>query len=174
MFCLNELTVLPDTALQSTDSPRRFCHLWWTPCVLGVTEFWITCSERPHFFLPPLLQLCKWLKKIWLLFPAVPYLRRGPLMCEAVCEQATPGLVFVTLQPLQHPVGEPLCRMPLQGMVFVRAWAKATTSNPLLSLQFFFFFFLRIRARQLCIQACNFTDLIQTKSKAYLGALVHR
>ena len=25
-----------------------------------------------------LLQLCKWLKKIWLLFPAVPYLRRRP------------------------------------------------------------------------------------------------
>lgn len=28
--------------------------------------------------------------------------------------------------------------MPLQGMVFVRAWAKATTSNPFLSLHFFF------------------------------------
>lgn len=77
---------------------------------------------------------------------------------------------FCYLTALQHSVGEPLCRMHLQGMVFVRAWAKATTSNPLLWLHFF----LRIRARQHCIHASNFTDMIQTKSKAYLGALVHR
>lgn len=74
-------------------------------------------------------------EEAWLLFPAVPYLSRSPLMCEAVCEH---GLVFVTLQPLQHPVGKPLCWMHLQGMVFVRAWAKATTSNPLLSFYIFF------------------------------------
>lgn len=53
-----------------------------------------------------------------------------------VSKQRWAGFCYLTA--LQHPVGEPLCRMPLQGMVFVRAWAKATTSNPLLSSQFFF------------------------------------
>lgn len=75
-----------------------------------------------------------------------------------VSKQHSAGFSYLTA--LQHPVGKPLCRMPLQGMVFVGAWVKATTSNPLL-------------VRKLCIQVCNFTDMIQTRSKAYWGALVH-
>lgn len=51
-----------------------------------------------------------------------------------VSKQRWAGFCYLTA--LQHPVDEPLCRMPLQGMVFVRAWAKATTSIPLLSLLF--------------------------------------
>lgn len=109
-------------------------------------------------------------KKYDCCFPRHPFWE-GALWCVRlyVSKQHKAGFCYLTA--LQHPVGEPLCRMPLQGMVFVRVWAKATTSNPLLSL--LFFFFLRIRARELCIQPCNFTDLIQTRSKAYWGALVH-
>lgn len=52
-----------------------------------------------------------------------------------VSKQRWAGFCYLTA--LQHPLGEPLCQMPLQGMVFVRAWAKTTTSNLLLSLHFF-------------------------------------
>lgn len=47
---------------------------------------------------------------------------------------------FCYLTAVKHPLDEPLCQTPLQGTVFVRAWAKATTCNPLLSLLAFFFF----------------------------------
>lgn len=105
-------------------------------------------ARKGHRFSSPPFNFVNDWKKIWLLLPAVPYLSRGPLMCEAVCEQATLGC-FLLPYSLQHPVGEPLCRMPLQGMVFVRAWAKATTSNPLLSLHFFsFFFFFRNQSQR--------------------------
>ena len=78
-----------------------------------------------------------WIKKIGLLFPAVPYLSRGPFdVWGCMWASSAARAVFCYLTALQHPVGEPLCRMHLQGMVFVRAWAKATTSNPLLSLHF--------------------------------------
>lgn len=40
-----------------------------------------------------------WRKKIWLLFPTSPYLSRSPLMCEAVCEQATLGWFLLPYSP---------------------------------------------------------------------------
>lgn len=134
---------------------------------LASTKFWITCSEKPTIFFP--FNFVNDWKKYDCCFPPCPIWAEA-LWCARlyVSKQRWAGFCYLTA--LQHPVGEPLCRMPLQGMVFVRAWAKATTSNPLLSLHFFF---LGIRARELCIQACNFTDLIQTRSKAYWGALVH-
>lgn len=85
-----------------------------------------------------------------------------------VSKQRWAGFCYLTA--LQHPVDEPLCRMPLQGMVFVRAWAKATTSNPLLSLLF------SSSESELCIQYKLATSLTwsETKSKAYWGAQLRK
>lgn len=61
----------------------------------------------------------------------------GALWCVKLYVSKRRRAGFCYLTAPQHPLGEPLCQMRLQGMVFVRAWAKTTTSNPLLSLHFF-------------------------------------
>lgn len=124
------------------------CASWYSPPVnrLPPTDS-VTCdnhhassvvpnpgslAQKSNIFFPP--NFLKWLKKyggfllyhIWA--EALWYVRLY------VSKQRWAGFCYLTA--LQHPVDEPLCRMPLQGMVFVRAWAKATTCNPLLSLLF--------------------------------------
>lgn len=85
-------------------------HILRNPAI----SFWMTgekydcCFPSKHF----------WAEALW-------YVRLY------VSKQRWAGLCYLTA--LQHPVDEPLCQTPLQGMVFVRAWAKATTSNLLLS-----------------------------------------
>lgn len=120
MFCLNELTVLLDAALQSTGcspSPttttcdnHRACPHRGAPR--------ITCSENAT-------NICQIAAEfLLLLFPAAAYLRRSSLICEAVCEQAALDWAFATLQPCNIHKTKPLCWMYLQGMVFVRVWAR--------------------------------------------------
>lgn len=94
MFCLNELTVLVDTALQSTDSPLASTY--------SVTcDKHFKCSAVPNFESNPqkshtlssaTLQITK-KKDTWLLFPAMKHLSRSLLMCEA-------GFCYLTA--LQH------------------------------------------------------------------------
>lgn len=178
--CLLRLQSLgPKELLEDFDVLSKWidCASWYspssqlTPPTDSVTcDKHHVCSAAPNSGSHAQKQLCKWQKKYDCCFPPHPICAEA-LWCVRLylSKQCSAGFCYLTA--LQHPVGEPLCWMPLQGMVFVRAWAKATTSKPLLSL--LFFFSLGIRARELCIQACNFTDLIQTRSKAYWGALVH-
>lgn len=111
MFCLNELTVLLDAALQSIDSP--------------------TCDN--HHVCPAIQNLGSCARKCgnicgiaveWLLFSAAVYPRRGSLICEA----RRAGLGCPTLQPCSIHKTEPLCGMRLQGTSFVTAWARQAAS----------------------------------------------
>ena len=136
MFCLNELTVLLDTAPPVNWLPPPIL----SPVINTTSARWYQILDRmlreaTFFFFPSFNFVNDW-RKYDCCFPPCPIWAQA-LWCVRlyVSKQRWAGFCYLTA--LQHPVGEPLCRMHLQGMVFVRAWAKATTSNPLLSLHFF-------------------------------------
>lgn len=100
MFCLNELTVLLDTALQSTGSPPTdsvTCDKHHVRSLAGTKILDHMLRKATFFSRLPFNFINDW-KKYGCCFPQCPIWAGSPLMCEAACEQATLRLLFVTLQ----------------------------------------------------------------------------
>lgn len=157
------------------------CASWYSPPVnwLPLTDS-VTCdkhhacsvvpnsgphAQKSHDF--PFTFVIDWKIKKDCCFPPRPIWAEG-LWCVRlyVSKQCWAGFSYLTA--LQHPVLYVGCPF--------RAWCllePGQRQQPPTHFYRCIFFFLKIRARKLCIQVCNFTDMIQTRSKAYWGALVH-
>lgn len=165
MFCLNELTVPLDTALQSTDSPPPIL----SPVIITMRARWYQILDhllrKATFFSP---QLSEMTKKIWW-FPAVPYPSRSSLICEAVCEQATLGWLLLPYSPATSSRWAFMSDAP-SGHGVCESLGKSNNLQPTAIVAFFI---SGVRALH-TVHACTFTDLIQTKSKAYWGAQLRK
>lgn len=125
MFCLNESTVLLDTALQSTDSPPPILSPVINTTSAQKYQNLDHMLRKATFSSPPSSFVNNWgEKKYDCCFP----LRSIWCVWLHLSRQHQAGFCYLTA--LQHSVSKPLCRMAPQGMVFVRARAKATTSDP--------------------------------------------
>lgn len=158
------------------------CASWYSPPVnrLPPTDS-VTCdnhhassvvpnpgslAQKSNISFPP--NFLKWLKKIWW-FPAVPYLSRGSLICEAVCEQATLGCFLLPYSPATSSRWAFMSDAP-SGHGVCESLGKSNNLQPTAIVAFFI---SGVRALH-TIHACTFTDLIQTKSKAYWGAQLRK
>lgn len=94
MFCLNESTVLLDTALQSTDSPPPILSPVINTTSAQKYQNLDHMLRKATFSSPPSSFVNNWGKKIWLLFSTALY-----LMCVAAFEQATPGWFLLPYSP---------------------------------------------------------------------------
>lgn len=129
MFCLNELTVLLDAALQSIGCPPPTCDNH-RACPATAAHGWY--ARKCNNICPIAAEL--------LLFRAAACLRRGSLICEAVRERSSAGLGFATLQPCNNPPDEAFMLDAPSGHGVRSSLGTATISNLLLLLLFCFFF----------------------------------
>lgn len=176
MFCLNESTVLLDTAPPVNRPPPL---LILSPAINTAWVWWYRISEHilrkaTIFFF---FEFCfsnfvnHWKEKIRLLLPAVPYLSKKPFDVWGCMWASNTGLVFVTLQPCNIQYVSLYVGCPF------RAWCLLEPGQRQQPPTHFYhcIFFVRNQSQRALhtVQACNLSDLIQTRSKAYRETVMH-